>query len=339
LVCGIAPFNLHLVILAYIEDTEAAVDLNTVAGRNGIAQKQAQRPELRVVSYTNQEVASDALPIHGFQHYTPNDYSLEFLPGFEPLFYVVSPKDIVLARPRDLDDRVSWLLSRSRFKEALETADSNQALLRQHKFMDIGEKYLTHLFEIRDYETAAAACPRLLSTNAELWESWILLFVKERQTRCLSQYIPTSNPVLNTRTYEMLLSCFLAEDAKLLLSIIKKWDQKVYCVDNVIQAVLYKLEELKAMSSQSPSTLASSSTSTSVTSSAPASHSTHMNIADRLSSITGGGGNNGIGSSNANVIANAEMRVLLEVLGELYIMNKQFPEALQIYLETGKHDT
>ena len=34
----------------------------------------------------------------------------------ESLFYVVSPKDIVVARPRDLDDHVTWLMERKRYE-------------------------------------------------------------------------------------------------------------------------------------------------------------------------------------------------------------------------------
>jgi len=26
----------------------------------------------------------------------------------DPLFYIVSPKDIVMARPRDIDDHIAW---------------------------------------------------------------------------------------------------------------------------------------------------------------------------------------------------------------------------------------
>jgi len=44
-----------------------------------------------------------------------NDYHLEFF-GDESFFYIVSPKDIVVAKPCDLDDHISWLHSRNRFE-------------------------------------------------------------------------------------------------------------------------------------------------------------------------------------------------------------------------------
>ena len=35
-------------------------------------------PEVRILSWTNEEICSDALPMIGFEHYTANDYKLVF---------------------------------------------------------------------------------------------------------------------------------------------------------------------------------------------------------------------------------------------------------------------
>lgn len=32
----------------------------------------------------------------------------------ESLFYIISPNDIVVARPRDLDDHISWLMEKQK---------------------------------------------------------------------------------------------------------------------------------------------------------------------------------------------------------------------------------
>lgn len=105
---------------------------------------------MRVVTWNNDELATDALPIHGFEHYKENDYSLAHAPfsgkntfspcfgqgktilnhkwfstshysnncnweplnagssyaggqwaaGDEPLYYIVSLKDVIIAKPR-----------------------------------------------------------------------------------------------------------------------------------------------------------------------------------------------------------------------------------------------
>lgn len=40
----------------------------------------AQRPEVRIVTWKNDELTTDALPVHGFEHYTAKDYSLAHAP-------------------------------------------------------------------------------------------------------------------------------------------------------------------------------------------------------------------------------------------------------------------
>lgn len=43
-------------------------------------QGNAQRPEVRVVTWNNDELSTDALPVHGFEHYKAKDYSLAHTP-------------------------------------------------------------------------------------------------------------------------------------------------------------------------------------------------------------------------------------------------------------------
>ena len=44
------------------------------------AQGQAQRPEVRIVTWKNEELTRDALPIYGFEHYKAKDYVLAHAP-------------------------------------------------------------------------------------------------------------------------------------------------------------------------------------------------------------------------------------------------------------------
>lgn len=50
-------------------------------------QGNAQRPEVRIVSWNSDELTMDALPVHGFEHYKAKDYSLAHAP-FPGLFFV-----------------------------------------------------------------------------------------------------------------------------------------------------------------------------------------------------------------------------------------------------------
>ena len=53
--------------------------------------------------------------------------------------YVLSPHDVVVARSRDWDDRIGWLLARGRVDRALELAVRVEGQLRQHRLLDIVE--------------------------------------------------------------------------------------------------------------------------------------------------------------------------------------------------------
>jgi len=45
-----------------------------------LMQGHAQRPEVRIVTIKNEELATDALSIHGYEHYKAKDYCLAHAP-------------------------------------------------------------------------------------------------------------------------------------------------------------------------------------------------------------------------------------------------------------------
>lgn len=234
MVSGVAPFgNEHLVVLAYLveEDPQEKGRLRP------------QRPELRVVSrLRNEEVSSDALTIHGYESAKATDYQLARLSG-ESLFYIIAPKDIVVARPRDLDDHIAWLLERERYEEALQAAErAPEAQLKEHRLVDIGERYLGHLLDTARVDEAARLAPKVLARDAKLWEKWIYRFAKMKQLAWLSPYIPVGNPQLSERVYEMVLSSFLASDHAGFKRTIQEWPSGIYNIQNVIKAVRERIK-------------------------------------------------------------------------------------------------
>jgi len=42
----------------------------------------AQRPEIRIVTIRNEEISSDALTLHGYEHFQAKDYRLGLSPSF-----------------------------------------------------------------------------------------------------------------------------------------------------------------------------------------------------------------------------------------------------------------
>ncbi|KAJ0963912.1 hypothetical protein J5N97_029034 [Dioscorea zingiberensis] len=247
-ISGIAPYGDALVVLAYIpEEENGEKDFSSTApSRQGTA----QRPEVRIVTWKNEELTTDALPVHGFEHYKAKDYALAHAPfsgssyaggqwaaGDEPLYYIVSPKDIVIARPRDAEDHINWLLQHGWHEKALAAVEAGQG--RTELLDEVGARYLDHLIVERKYAEAASLCPKLLRGSASAWERWVFHFAHLRQLPVLVPYMPTENPRLSDTAYEVALVALATNPSyhKVLLSTVKSWPTTIYSVLPVISAI------------------------------------------------------------------------------------------------------
>jgi hypothetical protein len=236
------------VVLAYLheKDDNAAESISSAFPRQG----HAQRPEVRIVTSKNEELATDALSIHGYEHYKAKDYFLAHAPFIESggaarqwsaedesLYYIVSPKDVVLARPRDADDHVKWLLQHGYYEKALAQVEEGNA--KPELLEEVGSRYLDHLILERQYDKAAALCPKLLRGSAAAWERWVFHFTQLRQLPSLAPYIPTSNPQLRDTAYELVLNSLVTNPVyhKQLLTTIKTWPSTVYSVPTIIAPI------------------------------------------------------------------------------------------------------
>ncbi|KAL0927682.1 hypothetical protein M5K25_001880 [Dendrobium thyrsiflorum] len=247
-ISGIAPFGDALVVLAYIpEKVNGEKDFSsTMPSRQGTA----QRPEVRIVTWKNEELTTDALPVHGFEHYKAKDYALAHAPftgssyaggqwaaGDEPLYYIVSPKDVVIARPRDAEDHIAWLLQHGFHEKALAAVEAGQG--RNELLDEVGSRYLDHLIVERKYAEAACLCPKLLRGSASAWERWVFHFAHLRQLPVLVPYMPTENPRLSDTAYEVALVALATNPAfhNVLLSTVRSWPPTIYSSLPVISAI------------------------------------------------------------------------------------------------------
>ncbi|KAG2670901.1 hypothetical protein I3760_14G108100 [Carya illinoinensis] len=247
-ISGVAPFGDSLVVLAYIPGEEKGEKefTSTIPSRQG----NAQRPEVRIVTWSNDEISTDALPVHGFEHYKAKDYSLAHAPfsgssyaggqwtaGDEPLYYVVSPKDVVIAKPRDAEDHIAWLLQHGWHEKALAAVEAGQG--RSELLDEVGSRYLDHLIVERKYAEAASLCPKLLQGSASAWERWVFHFAHLRQLPVLVPYIPTENPKLRDTAYEVALVALATNSSfhEGLLSTVKSWPHVIYSALPVIAAI------------------------------------------------------------------------------------------------------
>jgi hypothetical protein len=168
-ICGIAPYKDNLLMLAYDEDEEDK------------EKKKSPIPELRVSDMKGNEVLCDGLTVKDYQTHFATDYRLEFS-AVDNVYYVLSQKDIIVAKPRDLDDHVKWLLEREKYSDALKCVKENENTIKMYNILTVGQSYLKHLMlKEKKYAEAAKLLPQVVGKDKNLWEKWIYEFMTLRR--------------------------------------------------------------------------------------------------------------------------------------------------------------
>ncbi|KAL1735575.1 hypothetical protein EV714DRAFT_243652 [Schizophyllum commune] len=287
-----------LVLAYYPPDTSILRADDAPADTSTQKRKLADRPELRIISRSGEELANDALSVAGYQSWQCNDYALAKVDGTTPetdaggdqCYVVLSPRDIVIARPRDARDHVAWLVERERYEEALEgieelSRDSKDPRDEELNAVAIGTKYVDYLIRQGEYEKAARLCPKVCGHDSKRWEHWIFVFAEKRQLQAVIPFIPTDAPRLDPVVYGMILGYFLSHDRQALVNTIQTWPRDIYDIPAVIVAVQADLDRAAY--------------------SAP---------------------------------SGTDTRLLMEALGELYVANRQPGKALHYFLRLRRPD-
>lgn len=227
-ISGIAPLDHQLVLLGCSKEPD----------QDG----KSYRPQLYIVEYRDNDctdICTDSLSLRGYKDYTVNDYHLDVLIE-ENRFFIVAPKDVVVASPYDLDDRIRWFIQHKKFEEALDILMENDGRNRcQFSLHTVGVHYLDHLLSNQRYDQAGKLCLKVFQNKANLWEDQIYKFAAVHQLRSVSPYIPRSmNSRLNPHIYEMILYEFLKLNSEEFLALVKEWDPQLYKVSAIINAVL-----------------------------------------------------------------------------------------------------
>ncbi|KZC05745.1 Vacuolar protein sorting-associated protein 41 like protein [Dufourea novaeangliae] len=226
-ISGIAPLENQLVLLGCLKELD----------ENG----KSQRPTLHVVEPKCQDfsiVCANSLTLRGYKEYSCNDYHLDCLKE-ENRFFIVSPKDIVVASLYDADDRIEWLLSHGKFEQALEAVTINNGKnCKRHTLVNIGRVYLDHLLACGKYDEAGKLCLKVLGRDKKLWEEEVYKFARVHQLRSISSYLPRGVVTLDPSIYEMVLYEYLKMDPKGFLQLVKEWSPTLYNVAAVLNGVL-----------------------------------------------------------------------------------------------------
>uniref|UniRef100_A0A673FWU6 Vacuolar protein sorting-associated protein 41 homolog n=1 Tax=Sinocyclocheilus rhinocerous TaxID=307959 RepID=A0A673FWU6_9TELE len=220
-ISGLAPLADQLVTLYYVKENSET------------------RPRLDIIQPLAEgceEISSDALTVRNFQENQCRDYRLEHSEG-ESLFYIISPKDIVVAKERDQDDHIDWLLEKKKYEEALMAAEISFKNIKRHDVQKIGMAYINHLVERGDYDAAARKCQKVLGKNMDLWENEVYRFKTIGQLKAISQYLPRGDLRLRPAIYEMILHEFLKTDYEGFATLIREWPGELYNNMAIVQAV------------------------------------------------------------------------------------------------------
>ena len=222
-VCGIAPFSkdplppLILLTLPKGQDKNGKPRILVVEPKKGDGNFNA--------------VSTDLLQIRGHEHLSPKDYSLHYLLD-DQFFFIVSPKDVVIGKPRDVDDRIDWLMDKNNFAEALNVAEKSCKVIKRHQKLNVGLKFLDHLLEQHKFEEAGKLCVRIFADDKNLWQENFFKFKGE--LRKIAPFLPAN---LDASLYEMTLFDVMRTDQEAFLQLIKTWPHKSYSVLTVIKSI------------------------------------------------------------------------------------------------------
>lgn len=230
-ISGIAPLDHQLVLLGFPKELDS--------------NKKSLRPQLYIVEYRDNDyvdICTDSLSLRGYEEYTVNDYHLNVLIE-ENRFFIVAPKDVVVASPYDLDDRIQWLIQHGKFEDAL-NAITQSSGTRDAKYTveSVGIAYLDHLLSKSMYDMAGKLCLTIFGHKKELWVEQIFKFATVHQLRSVSPYVPRSPEcTLDPHVYEMILYEYLKLDSQGFRKLVKEWSPSLYNTCAVINAVLEHL--------------------------------------------------------------------------------------------------
>jgi len=227
-VCGLSRLDDLLVVLAIPKELDE--------------DEKPEKPQLMVFDPTDSYrlVNTDSLSIRGHEEHKPKDYQFECLLD-DKHYFIMSPKDIVLGKPRDQDDHIEWLLDRRDFEVALKECKKHQKLLKKYSYLGVGRAYLDFLLKSEQYIEAGVLCTKILGRDKKLWQEEIFKFAQLKQLKVIAPHLPTEDVRLDPAIYEMVLFDFLKTNLDGFLNFIREWPSDLYNLTAVVNIVIEQL--------------------------------------------------------------------------------------------------
>lgn len=262
IICGLAPFNtVNLLVLALPERTapERRLSQDSEPGSRSISPSgdpdtsdgQMVRPHVYVLEISSNdysELSKDVLtpnqcPIYPI--YESQPYSLVSLHS-EGLFFIVCPKDVIVAKPRDFDDHIDWLIENSMYKECFSFAKENSKELVRHSLKEVQEIYMKYLLDketSESYSEAAQLCSSLCGTDQKAWREAVENFCSLGELKHLIPCLPkkVDGFHLDKQTYDHIFEELLEKDPMRFLIAIKEIPSKLYDLQSIYERTVSHL--------------------------------------------------------------------------------------------------
>ncbi|XP_049849429.1 uncharacterized protein LOC126318654 [Schistocerca gregaria] len=304
-VCGVAPYNQHFVVLVCGKADETGKETDDFSF-----------PEVHVVTEDGMIICSDLLPMHDSSLYRAADYRLSYsapVSGDDEsqFFWIISPRDIILARPLNFNDHLNWLIERKDYEKALQLVQSASSAgeidYQDFSLAEIGQRYLEHLLSSGRAQKAAEICPLVLGKDCDLWSYWIMRFEQRGQLSLLVSYIPTQGPVLNSMLYELILNDLLKTNLAAFHRTVAEWPKELYRVENIITIARDRISKIVCK----------------------------LNVSDNLTVLSSDKANQGLTLAQADEL-NQDRKHLCEALTHLYIFQEQYDSALDLRIQLNE---
>lgn len=226
---GLAPFEKTILTLSITEPCEDP--------HNPIAE--LVRPRLHILECSPDsycELSSDVVTPNGSHTSSKWNYCYNLVSLHkESIYFIICPKDVILAKPRDQDDHVDWLLQHSMLKEAYLYSRDNSHKLQRNSLKDIEDKYIKELREniVNLMETNGDETAQILVDNIDYISVREVMQRLQKLPKLLLLYLhrlALKNPDSCIDYHDLMLKLYAKYKRESLLSFLK-------------QSTNYKLEE------------------------------------------------------------------------------------------------
>lgn len=161
----------------------------------------------------------------------------------EGIYFIVCPKDVLSAKPRDYDDHIDWLIDHSKLEECCKFAREFTDELNRHTLKEVEELYMKELLKggtPESYGEAAKLCVSICGHDRESWDHVIQTFCDLNQLKHLLPYLPRNLKGfhLDRKSFDFILNDCLNRDSVSFFRAITKIPCQLYSLEAMTDQVV-----------------------------------------------------------------------------------------------------